>query len=120
VKHAGEIVKSVVRDRGISISELARRLGRTRPFIYALFEKDSINTAVLQQLRQVLNYPFTELLGRQDPIKDYGGGFLSEAEFDSLQESLTRAEAEAEHWRKKYYELVEQFNAHLLKDKKKG
>jgi len=117
MKHAGEIVKSVVSDRGISVSDLARRLGRSRPFVYALFEKPSIDTAVLEQLRQVLNYPFSELLGERQ-IREYDGGFLSESEFNSLQESLNTALNEAEHWRKKYYDLVEQFNEHLLRDKK--
>lgn len=120
MKHAGEIVKAVVSDRGISVSELARRLGRTRAFVYGLFENPSINTAVLEQLRQVLNYPFAELLGNKGPVQEYGGGYLSEAEFGTLQESLAAARNEAELWKMKYYELVEQFNAHLLKDKKPG
>jgi|GEM_PF-3252016 len=118
MKHAGEVVKAVITDRGISVSELARRLGRTRAFIYGLFEKPSINTAVLEQLRQVLNYPFTELLGSRGPLHEYGGGYLSEAEFNSLQETVAAANNEVAYWKMKYYELVEQFNAHLLKDKK--
>lgn len=117
MKHAGEIVKSVVADRGISVSELARRLGRTRAFVYGLFENPSINTAVLEQLRQVLNYPFSELLGNKSTAGDYSSGFLSEAELNSLQERLAAARNEAEHWKMKYYEVVAQFNEHLLKHK---
>lgn len=120
MKHAGEIVKAVVSDRGISVSKLARRLGRTRTYVYGLFDKPSINTAVLEQLRQVLNYPFAELLGNKGPVQEYGGGYLSEAEFSTLQESLAAARKEAEHWKMKHHELTEQFNLYLLTGKKPG
>jgi transcriptional regulator with XRE-family HTH domain len=117
MKHAGELVKEVVSNRGMSVALLARRLGRSRQFIYNLFEKASIDNQTLLQLRQELNYPFFELLGNEPGHRTYKGSYLSESEFTDLQEQLEQALREKELWKDKYTALLEQMNR-ILQERK--
>lgn len=118
MKHAGELVKQVVTDRGLSIALLARRLGRSRQFVYNLFEKASIDNQTLLQLRHELNYPFAELLGNEAGYRTYKGSFLSEAEYQELNEQLETALREKEMWKDKYTALLEEMNR-LLQERKR-
>jgi transcriptional regulator with XRE-family HTH domain len=112
--HAGELVKEVVADRGIGISELARRLGVSRTTMYQIFERPSLDVALIHQLRRVLNYPFAELLGNQPTDFEYGTGYLSEAEFNNLRNLLRTQEEETRIWKDKYTALLEQMNRLLI------
>jgi len=117
MKHAGELVKAVVADRGISVALLARRLGRSRQFVYNLFEKANIDLETLYVLRRELNYPFAELLGNASQVRTYGSPYLSEAEHQDLAEKLEDALREKEMWKDKYTQLLEEMNR-LLRQKK--
>lgn len=115
MKHAGEIVKQVVEKRGISISELAKRLGKSRQYIYNLFEKTTIDTATIFQLSAILDYPFDELLRKEAQYREYKtGALLSEAQFKGLQDLLESERHEKQYWRDKYTDLLEQMNRLLL------
>ena len=37
--HRGQLVKKAVSDSGFKISEIARKIGRSRRFIYVMFDK---------------------------------------------------------------------------------
>lgn len=117
MKHAGELVKAVVTDRGISVALLARRLGRSRQYIYNLFEKSSIDLETLHVLRKELNYPFAELIGNDPNVRIYGSAYLSEAEYSDLSSKLQLALDEKEMWKDKYTQLLEEMNR-LLRDRK--
>ncbi len=117
MKHAGELVKEVITSRGTNLSLLARRLGRSRQFIYNLFEKERIDNQTLLQLRQELNYPFYELLGNDPGHRTYKGNYLSESEFIDLQEQLELALREKDLWKDKYTALLEQMNR-ILQERK--
>ncbi len=115
MKHAGEIVKQVVEKRGISISALAKRMGKSRPYIYNLFEKTTIDTATIFQLSEILDYPFTELLNKEEYYREYKTGeWLSESQYKGMQEILEAERREKQFWKDKYTELLEQMNRLLL------
>lgn len=117
MKHAGELVKAVVTDRGISVALLARRLGKSRQHVYNLFEKTNIDLETLLVLRRELNYPFAELLGNDPNVRLYGTAYLSEAEYSDLSSKLAAALEEKELWKDKYTRLLEEMNR-LLKERR--
>lgn len=117
MKHAGELVKEVVADRGISVARLARRIGRSRQYVYNLFEKASIDIETLQLLRKELNYPFAELLGNDPNVRIYGSAYVSEAEYKDLSEKLEAALREKEFWKDKYTRALEDLNR-VLQERK--
>jgi len=58
--YIGKIIKEVFEDSGLSVSELARRIQTTRQNVYGIFERRSIDTALLLRLGEALNYDFFE------------------------------------------------------------
>ncbi len=52
--HIGIIIKSLVKKKGISVTEFAKRINYTRRNIYEIFEKDTIDTGLLQKISKVL------------------------------------------------------------------
>lgn len=56
--HIGAKIKSVVEQRGITKSELSRRLNMSTTNIHKIFKRESIDTSLLQKLSTELEYNF--------------------------------------------------------------
>jgi plasmid maintenance system antidote protein VapI len=56
--HIGSIIKKVLAEKSMSISEFAGEINRDRTTIYDIFERKSIDTDLLIKISDVLNYDF--------------------------------------------------------------
>ncbi len=56
--HIGKKIEEVVRAKRIGISELAELINKSRPLVYDIFDRESIDTALLKRLSEVLNFNF--------------------------------------------------------------
>lgn len=56
--HIGLKIKEVVEQKGISKTELSRRLNMSATNIHKIFKRDSIDSALLQKLTLILNHDF--------------------------------------------------------------
>ena len=56
--HIGEKIHEVVKERKISVPSLAEALCCTRKNVYKMFQKESVNTALLMRVSEVLHYDF--------------------------------------------------------------
>ena len=54
----GKIIESKLREKGISVSEFARRINTNRNNVYDIFRRDSVDTQLLQKISAVLDYDF--------------------------------------------------------------
>lgn len=52
--HIGRIIKDLVKRKGISVTEFAIRINCTRRNAYEIFEKETIDTGLLQKISKVL------------------------------------------------------------------
>jgi len=52
--HIGKIIKKKIKERGISITEFGRRINTHRRNVYDIFERESIDTALLYKISNVL------------------------------------------------------------------
>jgi len=59
--HIGHKIKQIFDTSGMSVSELARRIQTTRQNVYGIFERSSIDTALLDRISIALNYDFFKL-----------------------------------------------------------
>ncbi len=115
--HAGKMVKEVFLASGMSVSELGRRVLTTRQNIYRIFERESIDSALLQRLGKALNYDFFphfseipgNLLAATDNFKDKDKTVLYK-EVKTLQRELADV--------KEKYEMVKRINELLEKEVK--
>ena len=56
--HIGEKIKETFTESGLSVTELARRIKTTRQNVYGIFERSSIDTALLTRLGRALIHNF--------------------------------------------------------------
>lgn len=54
----GAEIRKVVDERGITISEFARRINKSRENAYDIFRRKSLDTELLSVISQVLDYDF--------------------------------------------------------------
>lgn len=56
--HIGNKIKSVLESRGLSVTEFAKRINKSRENIYSIFTRKTIDTGLLQRISSVLDYDF--------------------------------------------------------------
>lgn len=60
--HIGQLIKEQLERSGMKKTEFARRINRTSQNVYAIFERTSIDSALLASISEILNYNFFEVL----------------------------------------------------------
>jgi hypothetical protein len=56
--HIGQQVKLILETKGISVTEFARRINKSRENVYSIFTRKSIDTGLLSKISEVLEYDF--------------------------------------------------------------
>lgn len=56
--HIGTIIRRKLEESPLSIAEFAERINRTRPTVYDIFRRKSIDTDLLIRISEVLDYDF--------------------------------------------------------------
>lgn len=60
--HIGQLIKEQLERSGMKKTEFARRINRTSQNVYAIFERTSIDSALLASISEILNYNFFDVL----------------------------------------------------------
>ncbi|WP_396168429.1 hypothetical protein [Flavobacterium sp.] len=107
MQHRGEIIKDAVYKSGYSITELAKRMGKSRRWVYLMFENHSVSLDVILQIGQIIHHNFTKEIADLYPLKK----ILNKSLSDLHEEDYSN-----DYWKNKYLQLLEEFNA-LLKEK---
>lgn len=107
MEHRGEIVKRAVYKSGYPITELAKRLSKSRRWIYLMFENSNVSLDIILQIGKIIHYDF------KDEIKEFNSyqNAITESAFDYQND-----ESNPEYWKNKYLKLLEEYNE-LLKKK---
>jgi hypothetical protein len=63
--HIGLLIKKKLEKSGMKKSEFARRINKTSQNVYDIFERKSIDTGLLRQIAEVLEFDFFETLSFQ-------------------------------------------------------
>jgi len=77
--HIGKKIKEELYAQGISVTDFAKKISRSRNVAYDIFERESIDTALLNRIAKVLNVDFFSLYSSQkefslDSIKHFNSG----------------------------------------------
>lgn len=105
--HRGEIIEKAVRQSGMSIAEVARRLGKSRRHVYNLFEDPNISLDVILQISKIIHYDFT---GEFPELKNKHTTQMvndMDATYEKYKDTVD--------WKDKYLQLLEKYNALLEK-----
>ena len=94
--HRGQVLKKEVYNSGIKIAELARRINKSRRFIYLMFENKDVPLHLTKSVCDAIRCDFTRAMV-EDKIES--------------KETLS-----SEVWKEKYIRLLEEYNEFLKKD----
>ncbi len=65
--HIGQIIRTAVKNRKITVTEFARRINCTTRNVYKIFDKESIDTGLLEKISRALNQNFfVHYLNKED------------------------------------------------------
>jgi predicted transcriptional regulator len=103
MQHRGEIIKEAVYKSGYPITELAKRMGKSRRWVYLLFENPTVSIDTIIQIGALIHYDFANDF---EIIKPH---VVNETDL-----SYTREE---DYWKNKYLKLLEEYNELLKKVK---
>ncbi len=105
--HIGEKIKSRVYELGMSRLQFAKRINKSRNVVYDIFKRESIDTKLLTQISQVLDYNFFH----------YYYESLSELSYPKEQALSRAADTDLEYRLKEVSQQLEQVkeNNDLLK-----
>jgi len=109
MQHKGELIEKAVRESGYSITRLAKKMGKSRRWVYQIFEKPNVPLDYVLELGKVLHHDFSkEIKG----LKEYKQGSTLQKWDDPEGEFFTDQE-KAEYWKNKYLMLLEKYNEQL-------
>lgn len=66
--HLGKKIQEEVHRQGMSVTEFAKRINRTRTVAYDIFKRDSIDTDLLLQIGKVLQVDFFASIKKNYPL----------------------------------------------------
>jgi hypothetical protein len=104
MEHRGEIIEKEIRESGIPLTTIAKRMGKTRQWLYLLFENPNVSIDHMLEIGKIIYHDFSKNI----PELKLNG--VSEGK----QEAFYDTKSEVQLWKDKYFTLLEEHNA-LLK-----
>lgn len=101
MQHRGEIIKEAIHKTGYPITELAKRLGKSRRWMYIMFENSNVSLDIVLQIGKIIHYDFTEEIREFNPYQNTVNESVSDYQ---------KNESQAEFWKNKYLKLLEEYN----------
>jgi hypothetical protein len=105
MQHRGEIIKEAIYKSGYPITELAKRMGKSRRWVYLLFENPTVLIDTILQIGIIIHYDFS------NQIEGLNSQTLT------LREPFPNFLKEEDYWKNKYLKLLEDYNELLKKVK---
>ena len=107
MQHRGEILKEAIYKSGVPITELAKRMGKSRRWMYLMFDNSNVSLDIVLQIGKLIHHDFSKEIKEFSPTKK------------AVNEPPTvyeKEESNTEYWKNKYLNLLEEYNE-LLKKK---
>jgi hypothetical protein len=105
--HSGEIVEMAVRRKGVSISELSRRMHVNRRSIYNWFQQRVLKIETICEIGYIIGYDFS-----QDFPDDFTqqGFAIMENLIESGKKNTAESANSVHFWMTKYINVLEKYN----------
>ena len=70
MQHRGEIIKIAVYKSGFPITNLAKRLNKSRRWVYLMFEKKEISLDLILQIGNIIHFDFTQEINALNALRN--------------------------------------------------
>jgi hypothetical protein len=124
--HIGKKIKEALGESRFTVIEFAKKINRTRDVVYKIFAKESIDSALLKKISEVLEHDFFSYYSQSLPIMKEPGkiGYAKKSDLmaslgEELKEQKKKLIAMEEQYEilQKLYKLQEE---KILRLEKKG
>jgi predicted transcriptional regulator len=102
--HRGEIVEQAVRNSGLAITKIAQKLGKSRRWMYLMFDNPKVDYETILKIGTIINYDFS------DEIK-----YMPMMVTDSPKTAYEKTDNTVDYWKEKYFKLLEEHHELLKK-----
>lgn len=106
MQHKGEVIEKAVRESGYSITRLSKKMGKSRRWVYQIFEKPNVSMEYILEFGKAIHHDFS---GEIKGMKEYRNSANIQSWVDPEGEYMTDAQR-AEYWKNKYLKLLERYN----------
>ncbi len=110
MQHKGEIIEKAVRESGYSITRLAKRMGKSRRWMYQVFGNRIVPVDYILAIGKIIHHDFTEEIKE---LKIYKTSITKQMTSD-LAQSFGNDKEEVEYWKNKYLAVLEKYNDLLI------
>jgi len=113
MQHKGEIIEKAVRESGFSITRLAERMGKSRRWVYQIFESPTVSVDYILAIGKIIHHDFSEEV---DELKAYKMKVAKQITNDQ-QHAFFNEKEEVEYWKNEYLAVLEKYNDLLISTK---
>jgi CRISPR/Cas system-associated exonuclease Cas4 (RecB family) len=105
MQHRGEIVERAIRKSGYPISEIARKLGKSRRWMYLMFDNSQVDIESIISIGKIIHHDFSSEIRELSAINTNS----------YLEPDIKYNKQTKEYWKNKYLRLLENYNELLKK-----
>jgi predicted transcriptional regulator len=99
MQHRGEIIKKAIYNSGISVTTLAYKLGKSRRWVYQMFDSCNVSLDMVIKIGYLIHHDFsTEIYELKIIIEN---------------NNITENDKSSDYWKNKYLKLLEEYNEQL-------
>lgn len=102
--HRGEIIENAVRKSGMTITLVAKRMGKSRRHLYNIFESPNVSIDVVLQIGKIIHHDFTSEIFEVKKIQ------VDDQVVNENHDNIYQLEKPASYWKDKYLNLLEKYN----------
>ena len=106
MQHKGEIVEKAVRQSGLPLTQLAKRMGKSRRWLYNAFDNPTLSIDLILNIGKIIHYDFSNDIDDLKRLRTF-----EEPKIDDI--TYTVSSESAEYWKNKYLTLLEKYNTLL-------
>ncbi len=105
MQHKGEILEKAVRDSGIPLTKLTKKLSKSRRWIYNAFENPNVSIDYILEIGKIIHHDFSEDIVELKRYRNF-------AAITNLEESgsITGDTQSVDYWKNKYLRMLEKYN----------
>ncbi len=109
MQHRGEIVERAIRQSGYPISAIAKKIGKSRRWMYLMFDNTQVDIETILSIGNIIHHDFS------DEIKELSA--INPHSFEDPENQYNNQTKE--YWKNKYLKLLEDYNELLKKSNEK-
>ncbi len=108
MEHRGEIIEKAIRRSGIPLTSIARKIGKSRQWVYLLFQNPNVSLNIVVQIGKIIYYDFSSEIKGLNTVNEN----FREPNYDNTNDD--------DNWKEKYYQLMEEYLQLLKKISKES